>query len=75
MRLWLEATEDTVTLAMSDPADLQAIDNLEVFVSHLKKITIAVTPEQQLLDAFDNLYRRTGEIAKIAGELRRRICR
>ncbi|MDO6610580.1 ATPase, T2SS/T4P/T4SS family [Shewanella sp. 1_MG-2023] len=66
--LVVEATADTVTLAMSDPADLQAIDNLEVFVAP-KKITIAVTPEQQLLDAFDNLYRRTGEIAKIAGEL------
>ncbi|KPZ73276.1 MULTISPECIES: GspE/PulE family protein [Shewanella] len=66
--LVVKATEDTVTLAMSDPADLQAIDNLEVFVAP-KKITIAVTPEQQLLDAFDNLYRRTGEIAKIAGEL------
>ncbi|WP_144212308.1 GspE/PulE family protein [Shewanella donghaensis] len=66
--LVVEATSDTVTLAMSDPADLQAIDNLEVFIAP-KRITIAVTPEQQLLDAFDNLYRRTDEIAKIAGEL------
>ncbi|HBF46477.1 MAG TPA: hypothetical protein DDW91_08375, partial [Shewanella frigidimarina] len=49
---------DHVLVAMSDPADLQAIDNIEVLVAP-KQLMIAVAPEQQLLDAFDNLYRRT----------------
>ncbi|MDA3831345.1 ATPase, T2SS/T4P/T4SS family [Paucibacter sp. O1-1] len=53
---------------MSDPADLQAIDNLEILVAP-KQLMLAVAPEQQLLDAFDNLYRRTGQIAEIAGKL------
>lgn len=66
--LVVESHADHVLVAMSDPADLQAIDNIEVLVAP-KQLMIAVAPEQQLLDAFDNLYRRTGQIAEIAGKL------
>ncbi|MBR9729065.1 GspE/PulE family protein [Shewanella intestini] len=66
--LVVENHDDHVLVAMSDPADLQAIDNLEVFFAP-KTLKLAVCPEQQLLDAFDNLYRRTEQIAEIAGKL------
>ncbi|MCL1042797.1 Flp pilus assembly complex ATPase component TadA [Shewanella marisflavi] len=66
--LAVEDNGDHVLVAMSDPADLQAMDNIEVLLAP-KAIKIAVVTETQLLEAFDNLYRRTGEIAQIAGRL------
>lgn len=66
--LVVEDNGDSVLVAMSDPADLQAMDNLEVQLLP-KSLRIAVVTESQLLDAFDNLYRRTDEIAQIAGKL------
>ncbi|KIO35802.1 GspE/PulE family protein [Shewanella sp. cp20] len=66
--LAVEDNGDHVLVAMSDPADLQAMDNIEVLLAP-KAIQIAVVTETQLLEAFDNLYRRTGEIAQIAGKL------
>ncbi|MBV7317381.1 GspE/PulE family protein [Shewanella sp. NIFS-20-20] len=66
--LILEDRGDSVLVAMSDPADLQALDNLELLLAP-KTLEIVVSPEQQLLNAFDNLYRRTDEIAAIAGKL------
>ncbi|NRB22626.1 type II/IV secretion system protein [Shewanella sp.] len=66
--LVVEDNGDSVLVAMSDPADLQAMDNLEVQLLP-KSLKIAVVTENQLLDAFDNLYRRTDEIAQIAGKL------
>ncbi len=66
--LVVEDLGDYVVVAMSDPADLQAMDNIEVLLAP-KNLTIAVVTEKQLLDAFDSLYRRTGEIAQIAGML------
>ncbi|MBW8182829.1 GspE/PulE family protein [Shewanella nanhaiensis] len=66
--LVVEDNGESVLVAMSDPADLQAMDNLEVLLTP-KVMEIAVVTEQQLLDAFDNLYRRTDEIAAIAGKL------
>ncbi|WP_298440977.1 type II/IV secretion system protein [uncultured Ferrimonas sp.] len=66
--LVVEADEDSVLLAMSDPADLAALDTLEALVSP-RQIRLAVATEGQLLDAFDNLYRHTEKIASIAGEL------
>lgn len=66
--LVVEDNGDSVLVAMSDPADLQAMDNLEVQLLP-KLLKIAVVTESQLLDAFDNLYRRTDEIAQIAGKL------
>ncbi|BAJ00260.1 GspE/PulE family protein [Shewanella violacea] len=66
--LVVEDNGDSVLVVMSDPADLQAMDNLEVQLLP-KLLKIAVVTESQLLDAFDNLYRRTDEIAQIAGKL------
>ncbi|PKG55759.1 MSHA biogenesis protein MshE [Shewanella sp. Choline-02u-19] len=66
--LVVEDNGDSVLVAMSDPADLQAMDTLEGLLVP-KRISIAVVTERQLLDAFDNLYRRTDEIAQIAGKL------
>ncbi|MCL1050063.1 Flp pilus assembly complex ATPase component TadA [Shewanella abyssi] len=66
--LVVEDNGDSVLVAMSDPADLQAMDTLEGLLVP-KRINIAVVTENQLLDAFDNLYRRTDEIAEIAGKL------
>ncbi|WOT04796.1 GspE/PulE family protein [Shewanella youngdeokensis] len=66
--LVVEDNGGSVVVAMSDPADLQAMDILEGLLEP-KTISIAVVTENQLLDAFDNLYRRTDEIAEIAGML------
>lgn len=66
--LVVEDQGESALVAMSDPADLQAMDTLEGLLVP-KRIKIAVVTENQLLDAFDNLYRRTEEIAEIAGKL------
>ncbi len=66
--LVVEDKGESAVVAMSDPADLQAMDTLEGLLAP-KRIEIAVVTENQLLDAFDNLYRRTEEIAEIAGKL------
>lgn len=47
--LAVEDRGDSVLVAMSDPADLQALDHLEVLVAP-KRLTLAVAPEQQLLE-------------------------
>lgn len=66
--LVVEDKADRVVVTMSDPADLQALDSLELLLSP-KKLEVAVSPESQILSAFDNLYRRTDEIAAMAGQL------
>ncbi|WP_342656008.1 Flp pilus assembly complex ATPase component TadA [Shewanella algae] len=66
--LVIEADKDSVLVAMSDPADLQALDELDVLLAP-RRLKLAVVKEQQLFDAFDNLYRRTGHIAQMAGKL------
>jgi MSHA biogenesis protein MshE len=66
--LVVEDNGDSALVAMSDPADLQAMDHIEVLLAH-KAMKIAAVTEQQLLDAFDHLYRRTDQIAAIAGKL------
>lgn len=66
--LVVESHQDHLVVAMSDPADLQAIDSIEALIAP-KTLKIVAALEQQLLDAFDNLYRRTDQIAQIAGKL------
>lgn len=66
--LVIEDKGDAVVVAMSDPADLQALDNLEVLLAP-KRLDLVVAPEAQLMQAFDNLYRRTEQIAQMAGQL------
>ncbi|WP_157369163.1 GspE/PulE family protein [Algicola sagamiensis] len=57
-----------VTLGMSDPADLSALDTIAPLLSP-KEIQLAVVKESQMLEAFDSLYRRTQDIASFAAQL------
>lgn len=65
--LVLEDNVDHLLVAMSDPADLAAIDNLNELLA--KPVKIAVVSEAQLFGAYDNFYRKTEEIASFAQEL------
>lgn len=65
--LVLEDKGDRLLVAMSDPADLSAIDVLSGLLP--KPIDVAVVSDGQLLEAYDNVYRRTEEIASFAQEL------
>lgn len=67
--LVLEANDETALVGMSDPADLAAMDAISAMLSP-RQPQIAVVPESQLFEAFDNLYRRTQEIEQYASQLR-----
>jgi MSHA biogenesis protein MshE len=67
--LVLEEHEDTVLLGMSDPADLSILDQLAPMLQP-KMIEIAVVRENQLMEAFNNLYRRTKDIEGFATQLK-----
>ena len=58
---------DSLLVAMSDPADLTAVDHLSETLN--RKIELAVVSEQQLFTAYDTFYRKTQEIASFAQEL------
>ncbi|WP_409420972.1 ATPase, T2SS/T4P/T4SS family [Pseudaeromonas sp. ZJS20] len=60
--------DDEVTVAMSDPADLAALDAIASLISP-RQLKLAVAREAQLLDYFDQLYRRTKEIESFAEQL------
>ncbi|SET64164.1 GspE/PulE family protein [Thalassotalea agarivorans] len=64
----LEDRGDSVLLGMSDPADLNAFDQLEQLIAP-KRIELAVVMESQLFDAFDTIYRRTADIESFASQL------
>ncbi len=57
-----------VTIALSDPSDLQVQDNLELFFAP-RKVNFVVTTETELMQGIENLYRLTEEITSIAGQL------
>ncbi|MDO2949925.1 GspE/PulE family protein [Aeromonas simiae] len=59
---------DVATVAMSDPADLSALDAVADLLAP-KQMSLAVAREGQLLDYFDRLYRRTKEIENFAVQL------
>jgi MSHA biogenesis protein MshE len=65
--LVLEDKGDKLLVAMSDPADLAAMDVLSGLLP--KPIEIAVVSDTQLIQAYNNFYRRTEEIASFAQEL------
>ncbi|MDM7859143.1 ATPase, T2SS/T4P/T4SS family [Alteromonas sp. ASW11-36] len=65
--LVLEDKGDHLLVAMSDPADLAAIDSLNELLA--KPVKVAVVSEGQLFGAYDNFYRKTEEIASFAQEL------
>ena len=66
--LVLEDKGDHLLVGMSDPADLNALDQLENLLAP-KRIELAVVMESQLFDAFDSLYRRTADIESFASQL------
>jgi MSHA biogenesis protein MshE len=66
--LIIEDRGDSVLLGMSDPADLNAIDQLEKMLAP-KRLDLAVVMDSQLFEAFDGLYRRTADIESFASQL------
>ncbi len=66
--LVIDDLEDKVLIGMSDPADIAALDAVANFIP--KELELAVVSEQQLLEAFDQLYRRTADIASFAEKLK-----
>lgn len=69
--LALEDRGDTLLVALADPLDLFAYDELMRMLK--RNISIAAVPESQLALAFDRLYRRTEEISGLARALERDI--
>jgi len=59
---------DSVLVGMNDPADLDAVDQLERLLAP-KKVNLAIVMESQLFEAFDGLYRRTADIESFASQL------
>lgn len=59
---------DTLRVAMSDPADLYTQESLATRLAQYT-LEFVISPEQQLVDAFDRYYRRTKEIASFAEQL------
>jgi len=66
--LIIEDMGDSVLIGMSDPADLNGLDQLERLLAP-KSIKLAVVMESQLFEAFDGLYRRTADIESFASQL------
>ncbi|UPW18003.1 GspE/PulE family protein [Agarivorans sp. TSD2052] len=60
---------DVLTVAISDPADLSAIDALAGLLAP-NQLKYVVARESQVVDAFDRFYRRTREIEGFAQELK-----
>lgn len=65
--LVLEDKGDALLVALGDPLDLFAFDELTRLLK--RTIAIAAVPESQLALAFDRLYRRTEEISGLARAL------
>lgn len=66
--LVIEADETSALVGMSDPADLSAVDAISQYLQP-REMKLAVVADADLLDAFDNLYRRTKDIEQFAKEL------
>ncbi|WP_417448162.1 GspE/PulE family protein [Idiomarina abyssalis] len=66
--LVIEANDKKALVGMSDPADLSSIDAINQFLAP-RQVELAVVPEGELMQAFDNLYRRTKEIETFASQL------
>lgn len=67
----LENNAGDVLLAMADPTDLMAVDELSRVLK--KTIRAAVVRESDLLAAIDQSYRRTAEISNLAEKLRNEL--
>ncbi|GAA3703630.1 MSHA fimbrial ATPase MshE [Oceanisphaera sediminis] len=63
------AADDTqATVVLSDPADLDTQDAIGNLLSP-REIKLAVAPQSQLFGLYDQLYRRTDDIANLAEQL------
>ena len=69
--LVLEEAGKTLLVAMGDPTDLFAFDELTRLLK--RPIAIAAVPDGQLTLSFDRLYRRTEEISGFARELEKDV--
>ncbi|HEY5717109.1 MAG TPA: ATPase, T2SS/T4P/T4SS family, partial [Motiliproteus sp.] len=67
----LKEHPDHFLVGMSDPMDLFAFDELQRLLG--KPIELAMVAEGQLLSTLDLIYRRTDEIASLAGRLQEEI--
>ncbi|WP_412972543.1 GspE/PulE family protein [Glaciecola sp. MF2-115] len=65
--LVLDDKGDRLLVGMSDPGDINAVDDLSNRLP--KPIEVAVVSETQLFAAYENFYRKTEEIASFAQEL------
>ena len=65
--LLLEEQDDSVLVAMVDPTDLFAFDEIARLTR--KEVNIAVVSEAVLLQTIDRIYRRTDQISSLAREL------
>jgi MSHA biogenesis protein MshE len=65
--LVLKDTGGQLLVGMADPTDLFAFDELVKHLGH--SIKLALVRESQLLETFDEVYRRTSEISNLAEEL------
>lgn len=66
--LVVKADPDTVMIALSDPADLNAVEAISNLLSAYQ-LEFAIVRESRLLPAYDRLYRRTKDIEAFAGQL------
>ncbi len=69
--LVLEDSGSTYRVAMADPTDLFAYDEVSRFLK--RDIQLAVVTESALLQTIDRVYRRTDEISGLAEELGQEI--
>ncbi|HUL92828.1 MAG TPA: ATPase, T2SS/T4P/T4SS family [Burkholderiales bacterium] len=65
--LLLEEHDDAVLVAMVDPTDLFAFDEISRLTR--KEVNIAIVSETLLLQTVDRIYRRTEQITSLAKEL------
>ena len=63
----LEDRANDYLVGMADPTDLYAVDEIQEKLS--KPLSQAIVRENDLLQAFDRVYRRTEEISALAEEL------
>ena len=63
----LDKHGDEIQIGMADPTDLFAYDEIDRLLKG--KLKLAVVREEDLLRAFDLVYRRTDEISNLAEEL------
>ncbi len=67
----LDERNGALLIGMADPTDLFAYDEIARLLK--RDIALAVVNESELLQAIDNLYRRTDEISGLARELEQEL--